>query len=233
MTAEERKKAERNKTERSKEEISRKEIFRYLGYGSHEPDERTARLVEECVNELEQIADIRILKREFPLMIGANGIIEGGCFLTDSRNLLKNLGGCGQVLVMAVTLGPEVDRRLSRYGKLDMAKAVVMQAAAAAMIEACCNRSFLVWREEYQKKGLYLRPRFSPGYGDFPLSCQQGILDGLEAGKRIGITLTDGGLMMPSKSVTAVIGISRIPGTCEAEGCEACEKKDCIYRRES
>lgn len=214
-------------------EISRKEIFRYLGYGGHEPDAQTERLADECVEELERVADIRILKREFPLTIREDGIIDGGCFVTDSKNLLKNLGGCGRVLVMAVTLGPEVDRRLARYGKLSMAKAVVMQAAAASMIEACCNQICLAWREEYEKQGSFLRPRFSPGYGDFPLTCQQGILDGLEAGKRIGITLTDGGLMMPSKSVTAVIGISRIPGTCEVEGCEACGKKDCIYRRES
>ena len=112
-----------------------------------------------------------------------------------------------------------------------MAKAVVMQAAAAAMVEAYCNELNAGWKKEYLEKDLYLRPRFSPGYGDFPLSAQKEILDGLEAGKRIGITLTEGGLMMPSKSVTAVIGISPVKGFCRTEGCEACEKKDCPYRR--
>ena len=57
------------------------------------------------------------------------------------------------------------------------------------------------------------------------------LLGGLEAGKRLGITLPEGGLMMPSKSVTAVIGISPVKGFCRTEGCEACEKKDCPYRR--
>ena len=66
-----------------------------------------------------------------------------------------------------------------------------MQAAAAAMVEAYCNELNAMWKKEYLEKGLYLRPRFSPGYGDFPLSAQKQILDGLEAGKRIGITLTD------------------------------------------
>lgn len=214
-------------------EVNRKEVFRYLGYGSHEPDEGTAKLVEECISELSQAADVKVLKREFPLSVSENGVIDGGCFVTDSKKLLRNLGGCGRVLVMAVTLGAEADRLLARYGKLFVAKAVVMQAAAAAMIEAYCNEFCAEWREEYEKKELYLRPRFSPGYGDFPLSCQKRILDSLEAGKRIGITLTDGGLMMPSKSVTAVMGISRIRGFCHVEGCEVCEKKDCVYRRES
>ena len=112
---------------------------------------------------------------------------------------------------MAGTVGSEVDRLLARYGKLSVAKAVVMQAAAAAMVEAYCNELNAMWKKEYLEKGLYLRPRFSPGYGDFPLSAQKQILDGLEAGKRIGITLTEGFLMLPSKSVTAVIGGE--PGT--------------------
>ena len=88
-----------------------------------------------------------------------------------------------------------------------------MQAAAAAMVEAYCNELNAGWKKEYLENGLYLRPRFSPGYGDFPLSAQKQILDGLEAGKRIGITLTEGYLMMPSKSVTAVIGVSRTTGS--------------------
>ena len=45
------------------------------------------------------------------------------------------------------------------------------------------------------------------------------------------ITLTEGYLMMPSKSVTAVIGVSRAPAACVIEGCEACGKKDCAFRR--
>lgn len=213
--------------------INEKEIFRYLGYGNHEPDPQTRKLAEECIEELMQTAKARSIYREFPLRLSENGQIDGGCFQTDSKKLLKNLGGCGRVLVMAATLGSEVDRRLSRYNRLSVTKAVVMQAAAAALIEAYCNEKCLQWREEYKEKGLYLRPRFSPGYGDFPLSCQQSILDGLEAGKRIGIVLTAGGLMLPSKSVTAVIGVSKLPKLCEVEGCEACDKTDCLYRRES
>lgn len=77
----------------------------------------------------------------------------------------------------------------------------------------------------------YLRPRFSPGYGDFPLDCQQRLLDSLEAGKRIGIKLTDSLLMMPSKSVTAVMGVSKKPYRCDVKGCESCGKRDCLYRR--
>ena len=212
-------------------EINRKEIFRYLGYGGHEADETVRNLAEECVRELEQAANCRSLMREYPLITAEDGTIDGGCFRTKSKHLLKNLGGCGRVLVMAATLGSSVDRLLNRYGKLSVTKAVILQAAAAAMIEAYCNELCAGWKEEYEKRGLYLRPRFSPGYGDFSLSCQKELLDGLEAGKRIGITLTEGGLMLPTKTVTAVIGISEKEEPCRPAGCEVCEKRECPYRR--
>jgi len=171
--------------------------------------------------------------REFQVTETEDGFLDGGCFRTKSRNLLKNLDGCDRVLVMAATLGAEVDRLLLRYGKLSVSRAVVMQAAASAMIEAWCNEVCAGWKQAYEARRLYLRPRFSPGYGDFSLSCQEQILNGLEAGKRLGITLTDGGLMMPTKSVTAVIGVSAHRELCPVEGCEACTKADCLYRRET
>jgi cobalamin-dependent methionine synthase I len=52
-----------------------------------------------------------------------------------------------------------------------------------------------------------LRPRFSPGFGDLPLSLQPEILAITNARKNLSITLDEGCLMSPSKSVTAFAGI--------------------------
>ena len=213
--------------------VDRKEICRYLGYRGHEADEATKQLVEVCVRELLRVAEPKYVRREYPVKVLKEGTLDLGCFQTNSKNLMKNLGGCGQVLLMAVTLGLEVDRLLMRYGKLNVTKAVVLQAAAAAMIESCCNRLCLEWKTEYEARGRYLRPRYSPGYGDFSLDFQKRILEELYAGRQIGITLTDGCLMVPTKSVTAVIGISETEHFCQVEGCEACENAACLYRRSS
>jgi len=114
-----------------------------------------------------------------------------------------------------------------------MSRAVILQAAAAAMIEEYCDRVCRELKAAYEAKGLYLRPRFSPGYGDFPLECQPYLLECVDGGKQLGIRLTGGYLMMPSKSVTAVMGLGRTPCGCEVKGCEACGKKDCAYRRQT
>ena len=150
---------------------------------------------------------------------------------TRSSNLERNLRDCQRILVFGATLGSRVDVLLHRYGLLQMSKAVILQAAAAAMLETYCDWKNEALRQEYQEKGWYMRPRFSPGYGDFPLECQRQIQAALELGKRIGVTLTDSLLMAPSKSVTAVMGLSRKPRMCSIQGCEACGKKDCAYRR--
>ena len=51
--------------------------------------------------------------------------------------------------------------------------------------------------------------RDSPGYGDFPLEAQREILVILDTPRKIGVSLTDSLLMVPSKSVSAVIGVAR------------------------
>ena len=112
--------------------------------------------LEECIRETEKAADLRHLIREYPLTIEDDGTIDGGCFRVKSANLKKNLSGCDSVLVMAATVGAEVDRLLARYGKLSVAKAVVMQAAAAAMVEAYCNELNAGWKKEYLGKKVFI-----------------------------------------------------------------------------
>ncbi|MCD8122586.1 MAG: Vitamin B12 dependent methionine synthase activation subunit [Clostridiales bacterium] len=207
-----------------------REILRYMGYHGQEPPKELRTLMETCKRELECAATPRAIWREYPLLI-QNQEIDMGCLRTQSRSLERNLRDCERILLFAATLGSQVDVLLHRYTILQVSKAVVMQAASVAMLEEFCDRKNEALRETYRKDGWYLRPRFSPGYGDFPLDCQRGIATALELNKRIGITLTDSLLMAPSKSVTAVIGISRIARSCSIQGCESCAKTDCEYRR--
>lgn len=207
-----------------------REILRYLGHHGQVVEDNVERLIAECRQELEQAATPRSIWREYPLQIQEHEI-NMTCLRTRSRSLERNLKDCEEILLFGATLGSQVDMLLQRYGKLQMSKAVVMQAASVAMLETYCDEVSETIKNDYLKKKRYLRPRFSPGYGDFPLQCQPEIVAALELNKRIGITLTDSLLMAPSKSVTAVIGISPIPRDCSVQGCEVCGKKDCAYRR--
>ncbi|WP_313075040.1 vitamin B12 dependent-methionine synthase activation domain-containing protein [Lacrimispora sp.] len=212
-------------------EISRKEVRRYLGYGIQDGDDAVNGLIEECIGELTKAATLKCISRTYPLELLPDGEINFTVFQTRSRNLSKNLADCSQVILFAATLGTGVDVLLHKYSKLQMSKAVIMQAAAAAMIEEFCDEENQKLKIEFEAQGLYLRPRFSPGYGDFALDCQRNITAVLETSKRVGIMLTDSLLMTPSKSVTAIMGVSEKPYRCEVKGCESCGKTDCAYRR--
>lgn len=208
-----------------------RELLRYLGCKNGTvPDQNLTDLIAQCKQELEQAASPRVIWREYPLSIQDHSI-DMTCLQTQSKSLERNLKDCERVLLFAATLGSRVDVLLHRYNMIQMSKAVVMQAASVAMLETFCDEQNLKLKEEYEEKGWYLRPRFSPGYGDFSLECQRQIAPALELNKRIGVTLTDSLLMAPSKSVTAVIGVSRLPRNCTVQGCEACAKRDCAYRR--
>ena len=208
-----------------------KEAIRYLGYGRHAVDEKTLALVESSFRELEQCVSRRIIYRIFELSIEGDSKLNIGKLEIYSKNLGKNMRGCQEAVILGATLGIGVDMLMKRYSLTDMARVVVLQACAAAMLEEYLDECQEKIEQELLKEGKYLRPRFSPGYGDFSIEHQDMILKMLDCSKTIGLTMTDSYMLTPVKSVTAVIGISRDREPCHRKGCEECEKIDCIYRR--
>ena len=148
-----------------------------------------------------------------------------------SKDLRKNLQGCGEVYLLAATLGPGPDLLIRRASVQRMSDAAIYQALCAEMIESCCDQICARLRRQAAEEGLYLKPRFSPGYGDLPLDLQKDLLRILDAPKKIGLTLTDSLLMMPSKSVTALIGLTKEMQPDHEKDCAVCPKTDCAFRR--
>ena len=138
-----------------------------MGYGNHAVDEDTLGLIEASFSELSETAKKRIVYRIFELQTPDDEQVIIGNYLVKSRNLARNLQGCEKVVLLGATLGAGVDLLLRRYALTEVARAAVMQACAAADLEEYLDE----WQEGFKKKmakeGWYLRPRFSPGYGDF------------------------------------------------------------------
>ena len=208
-----------------------REALRYLGYGRNAADNRTYALIDDAFANLKKEAGPRSVSRIFDMSRTENGRILIGKMNIESRSLSRNLAGCSQIVLFGATLGAGVDRLITRTSLTDMAKAVIVQACAAAMLEEYCDECQLAIGEELRKEHLYLRPRFSPGYGDFDIQYQEPLMRMLDCAKTIGLTMTDSYMMTPTKSVTAVIGVSPVEDRCPVEGCEACGKTDCAYRR--
>jgi len=95
-------------------------------------------------------------------------------------------------------LGEEFDRLLRQTQVTDMAGAVILDRLAGGYIERFCNG------KDREIIGEHKAFRFSPGYGDFPLSANRDILNVLGAQKKIGLCATDLFLLTPQKSITGV-----------------------------
>jgi hypothetical protein len=210
------------------ERVSRSEIGRYLGYRNDPPGAEVSALIEDCLRQLDAAASPRQISCRVECRIEGD-TVRLGALSVESRSLAEHLSGCSEAYLFAATLGTGVDQLLRRYSQLRVSRATVLQAASAAMIEAWCDQCQEQLAETLD--GLYLRPRFSPGYGDLPLSFQRPLLDTLEAGKRIGLGLTDSMLMTPSKSVSAIIGLTGDKKSCTVHRCAACSKLNCPFRK--
>lgn len=210
-----------------------KEAIRYLGYGRNAVDDQMLALIRDSFESLESVAGPKSIYRIFDLRHQSEECFQIGNIQMESRSLGRNLKKCEKLILFGATLGTGVDRLITRASLTDMASAVVLQSCAAAMLEEYCDSVQEAISAELEQEGWYLRPRFSPGYGDFAIQYQKPLMQMLDCAKTIGLTMTDSFMMTPTKSVTAVIGMSRLKERCPVQGCESCEKKDCEYRRDT
>ncbi|MBQ8342860.1 MAG: Vitamin B12 dependent methionine synthase activation subunit [Clostridia bacterium] len=196
-----------------------KEILRYAG--SKEADAGLRALLSECLIESERAISPRacyceLTKTDF------YRLVDGAA---QSEGLKARLCGCDRVVLFAASVGLETDRLMERYAKISPVKSLLFQAIGAERIECLCEVLCEGLKGEYGD----VTARFSAGYGDFPLSAQRDIFRLLDCPKKIGVSLTDGLLMTPTKSVTAVVGLGR---SADERGCGACDKRDCALRKE-
>ncbi|MDD6012059.1 MAG: vitamin B12 dependent-methionine synthase activation domain-containing protein [Oscillospiraceae bacterium] len=188
------------------------EALRYMGYRSGADNEAFERLYEECLGEFMAAASYKAVAR--PAHINKDGeLLDFGFCRIENGNLAKNLTGCRVCWLFAATAGAGIDRLIRRYSVLSPAKAMIIDCIASSAVEVWCDE---VCRELAHSSGA-CKPRFSPGYGGVSLDYQKGILAFLDAGRKLGLTLTDSLLMTPKKSVTAFVGIKDQTGIEEIE----------------
>ncbi|MBQ6092089.1 MAG: Vitamin B12 dependent methionine synthase activation subunit [Clostridia bacterium] len=181
--------------------VNRREALRYLGVRG-EPAPELSALLDRARETLNGAAAPRAVCRRLPLRVEGE-LLDFGVFRLQSRALAKNMAGCGESFLFAATLGFGPERLLLRLQKSEPSFALVFDAWCSAAVEGWCNEI-----NAKLAQGESLRPRFSPGYGDVPLSLQRDVLAALDAQRKLGITLSDTFFMTPCKSVTAFVGIS-------------------------
>lgn len=209
-------------------EIEPGEVLRYLGLRGT-ADEALSGQIARCTEKLREASSPRVLWRLFER--APDGIFIGTGFRPEGKAVARHLEGCGAVILMAATLGSGVERLLRRAQAADMAEALVLDACGSAAVENVCDNLCALLAERFSPCSL--TSRFSPGYGDFPLKQQRELFAVLDVTRRLGVTLSEGGVMLPQKSVTALIGVSEDERAARKEGCDTCPMGgSCAYRKD-
>lgn len=182
--------------------MNKNEILRYLRTASYTNDERLLSLIDECCQEVNKCVAPKTIHRIFDCQV-SDTTLKIGNMEFESKRLAENLKGCSKVCVFAATLGTESDRLLRTYASSDISRTMVLQACLSSKIEEVCDEL----ENLLASQGKKLRQRFSPGYFDLDITENKKLFELLDITKRIGLTLTDTCQMIPTKSVTAFIGI--------------------------
>ena len=185
-------------------EFNIREAARYAGLpkGNTELDE----LILQCFGECRANLSYKVCYKEYKVKRDGE-LLDLGFAKVKSADLSKNLEGCESIILFCSTVGLNIDRLIKRYAGISEVKSLMFQAIGAERAEALCQVFTKDIKEALMASGKCTVPRFSPGYGDLPLSLQTDIFNALKPEGKIGLTLNQSLLMSPTKSVSAIIGI--------------------------
>ena len=189
--------------------LEKSEGLRYLGYRrKQELTPANSTLVDEMMREVQDVSNARYLYQTYDFTLDETNqaiYLTNTDLVLQSKQLYNHLKHAKQVVLLAATLGIEVERQVRRYELSELTKAFVLDAACVTYIEKICDLAEVDIDTQFSDR--VLNRRFSPGYGDLSLEVQPQFLKTLGADRQLGLTLTENYLMIPRKSITAILGL--------------------------
>lgn len=204
------------------------EALRYLGLKGA-PDGRTLDVLGRILREAESVLSFKVAHAKCAARCTGEGVYLNELFI-GSRDLAAHFACATGAIALVGTLGLAADAFMRKQTALGMHEAAVAQAVCAALLEEKLDAWMDDLARAHPDQGL--STRFSPGYGDFDLSYQRDLL-ALANAKRLGIHLNDALMMLPLKTVTALIALTPGARTRTVHKCALCDKRDCPYREET
>lgn len=152
-----------------------------------------------------------------------NGVfLKGSGLQLSGKNITALLHDCEQCAIFCATIGNGFEALIRKWQLKDLAFASMLDACASSAVESLCDSVEASLEQDFGTQGFHLTDRFSPGYGDLPLSIQPDFCAALDTTRKIGVSVSDSGIMIPRKTVTAIIGFSKSPQKHLQTGCNGC-----------
>ncbi|MEW6094328.1 MAG: hypothetical protein AB1531_10225 [Chloroflexota bacterium] len=152
--------------------------------------------------------------------------LEDGKKLTGTL-VTRHLAGAERVAAAVCTIGPELEKLAA--AQEDFVLALALDGLGNAAVEAVAQQVCQRLAEQAQAAGLEAGTPLSPGEPDWPAEVGQPQIFSLADPARAGVRLTEGGMMVPKKSVSFILGIGQ--NMEKADACELCSMNErCRYR---
>ena len=209
--------------------VDRKEMMRYAGIPARQSFPEA--LIENAIQTATALAAPRGIWQHVPYD-PETGMLGSGvnAFFLEGTSIRKHLSSSFAVIAMAVTVGGDIERESdAEFQKGNYTEGLLLDAAATALTEHLADQLNDFINTEAQKSGQKTTWRFSPGYGDWPVTSQKNLCRAICANK-IGISVTDHFMLTPRKSVTAVIGLSACTQKPAPARCRSCSLASCPFR---
>lgn len=215
-----------------KVKIDSDKLLRSLGYPSSEAVSDKVRdslpdLMEKTVERAEPkaIASLESVKN---IRSDTIQILDGPAF--HGRLLAKAAEPASKVALFALTIGQKITDWIDELFAEDAWAGFIADAIASELIEALADQFQNDLAIKVKPQNLFCGLRYSPGYCDWNIEELPLLLSKIGA-ENIGISLTQGCMMVPKKSIAGLIGFGKNPKTIRFNPCEMCSKKDCSHRR--
>lgn len=214
--------------------IPKDEVLRYLGYRSQQIDEELDKLINLTIEECKFLIAPKFITSKFKVELVDGGVkLLGTNILLSGNDIKGHLKYSKECVLMGVTIGGIIEKRINLYSKTNLTKSLILDSCATTAVEEICDRIEEYIKNEVLKKGESITFRYSPGYGDLSLDVQKDIINTLNAEKTIGLTVSAHNLLMPRKSVTAIIGLIPRDKEVRKKSCEVCKNyESCSFRKE-
>lgn len=213
--------------------IDHKETRRYAGLNRAEKfDEEN--IIEACEEAL-LFLDVRGIWKIYDYDSENQTVLSEPNFKIQGDSIVKHLEGCEKVVCMAVTVGEKIEHEITnRFRQGHYFESMLMDAAATSAVEQAADSLEKTIELETSKDGYKMRWRYSPGYGDWDIRHQKNFFK-IVGAKEIGMSLSISMMLIPRKSVTAIIGLEKISAEKNSsadkkKSCETCDKSDCPAR---
>lgn len=164
-------------------------------------------------------------------------ILSEPALMLKGTDISLHLSHCQQIAIMAITVGEQLEEKISlHFNQGNYSLGLLLDAAATTLVESAADQMTELIRQFAAKQGFHITSRYSPGYGDWDVTTQPDILR-LANAEQIGLSATETCMLIPRKSVTAVIGFALSEEInrqkCQYPSCTTCALTNCPIRKET